>query len=178
MIMRSDRPAGRQAKGAYAPLSYLELYPLRVIVIYCISIQLQETQIMGFPSPAADYTEKPLSLDALCIHKPHATYFMRAGQAYLRAGIQKGATLVVDASVKPFDGSIVIVALGGEFVVKRLRLHPAPVLMPVDYAGTPVPIDLDDMDENNATRIFGVMTYCVNDMRTGEFDDTPYGIDG
>ncbi|WP_241170126.1 S24 family peptidase [Serratia marcescens] len=100
---------------------------------------------MGFPSPAADYTEKPLSLDALCIHKPHATYFMRAGQAYLRAGIQKGATLVVDASVKPCDGSIVIVALGGEFVVKRLRLHPAPALLPLDYTGTPVPIDLDDI---------------------------------
>lgn len=133
---------------------------------------------MGFPSPAADYTEKPLSLDALCIHKPAATYFMRAGQAYLRAGIQKGATLVVDSSAKACDGSIVIVALGGEFVVKRLRLHPAPALLPLDYAGTPVPIDLDDMDENNATRIFGVMTYCVNDMRTGEFDDTPYGLEG
>jgi len=147
------------------------------IDLYCVSIQYKETQIMGFPSPAADYTEKPISLDALCIQKPAATYFMRAGQSNLRAGIQNGAMLVIDCSLKAHEGSIVIVALGGEFVVKRLRLHPVPALLPLDYSGTPVPIDLEDMDENAATRIFGVMTYCVNDMRTGEFDDTPYGLE-
>lgn len=178
MIMRSKKASSETSKGGVCPFVVSGALPSTCDSPILYGYTAEETQIMGFPSPAADYTEKPISLDALCIHKPHATYFMRAGQAYLRAGIQKGATLVVDASVKPCDGSIVIVALGGEFVVKRLRLHPAPVLMPVDYAGTPVPIDLDDMDENNATRIFGVMTYCVNDMRTGEFDDTPYGLDG
>lgn len=131
---------------------------------------------MGFPSPAQDYVERSLSLDELCIHRPAATYFMRAVNNYVRAGIQKGAVLVVDASAKPCDGSVVIVAHGGEFVVKRLQLHPKPVLVGLDYLGEHIAIDLDDMDENAATRIFGVMTYCVNDMRTAEFDDTPYGI--
>lgn len=102
---------------------------------------------MGFPSPAQDYVERSLSLDELCIHRPAATYFMRAANNYVRAGIQKGAVLVVDASAKPCDGSVVIVAHGGEFVVKRLQLHPKPVLVGLDYLGEHIAINLDDMDE-------------------------------
>ncbi len=32
----------------------------------------------GFPSPAADYTEDELDLNAYCIRRPSATYFVRA----------------------------------------------------------------------------------------------------
>lgn len=32
----------------------------------------------GFPSPAADYTEDELDLNAWCIRRPSATYFVRA----------------------------------------------------------------------------------------------------
>lgn len=32
---------------------------------------------MGFPSPAADYVEKPISLDEQFIKHPAATYFMK-----------------------------------------------------------------------------------------------------
>lgn len=125
---------------------------------------------MGFPSPAQDYVEQSLSLDQLCITKPAATYMMRAG-------IQQGAILVIDASAKAFDGSVVVVEHRGEFHLKRLQLLPEPSLTGLDYTGRRIPIDLADMDENAATRIFGVLTYCVNDMRTAEFDDTPYGLD-
>jgi len=132
---------------------------------------------MGFPSPAQDYVEHSLSLDQLCITKPAATYMMRADRCYLRAGIQQGAILVIDASAKAFDGSVVVVEYGGKFHLKRLQLLPEPSLTGLDYTGRRIPIDLTDMSEGAATRIFGVLTYCVNDMRTAEFDDTPYGLD-
>ena len=32
----------------------------------------------GFPSPTADYTEDELDLNAYCIRRPSATYFVRA----------------------------------------------------------------------------------------------------
>lgn len=31
----------------------------------------------GFPSPAADYTEEELDLNACCIRRPAATFFVR-----------------------------------------------------------------------------------------------------
>lgn len=31
----------------------------------------------GFPSPTADYTEEELDLNANCIRRPSATYFVR-----------------------------------------------------------------------------------------------------
>lgn len=90
---------------------------------------------MGFPSPAQDYVEHSLSLDQLCITKPAATYMMRADKGYLRAGIQQGAILVIDASAKAFDGSVVVVEHGGEFHLKRLQLLPEPSLTGLDYTG-------------------------------------------
>lgn len=75
----------------------------------------------GFPSPAADYVDKSLSLDELLIQKPAATFFVRAqGESMLGAGIHPNDILVVDRSLKPVSGKIVICALNGELTVKRL----------------------------------------------------------
>jgi DNA polymerase V len=75
----------------------------------------------GFPSPADDYVEKALDLNELLIQKPAATFFIRAqGTSMLGAGIHPNDILVVDKSLKPVDGKIVIAAINGEFTVKRL----------------------------------------------------------
>ena len=75
----------------------------------------------GFPSPADDYVEKSLDLNQLLIQKPAATFFVRAqGTSMLGAGIHPNDILVVDKSIKPVDGKIVIAAINGEFTVKRL----------------------------------------------------------
>ena len=76
----------------------------------------------GFPSPADDYVEKTLDLNELLIQKPAATYFVRAeGESMLGAGIHPNDILVVDRSIEPVPGKIVICALNGELVVKRLK---------------------------------------------------------
>lgn len=74
---------------------------------------------MGFPSPAADFAEQRISLDERIVSRPAATYFMRAGGTQYREGILKGAMLVVDASLTPCDGSLLVCAVDGEFQVKR-----------------------------------------------------------
>ncbi|WGS88688.1 translesion error-prone DNA polymerase V autoproteolytic subunit [Methylomonas sp. UP202] len=75
----------------------------------------------GFPSPAADYVDKTLDLNELLIQKPAATFFVRAqGDSMLGAGIHPNDILVVDRSVEPVSGKIVICALNGELTVKRL----------------------------------------------------------
>ncbi|AEG00399.1 LexA family protein [Methylomonas methanica] len=75
----------------------------------------------GFPSPAADYVDKTLDLNDLLVQKPAATFFVRAqGESMLGAGIHPNDILVVDRSLKPMSGKIVICALNGELTVKRL----------------------------------------------------------
>ncbi len=76
----------------------------------------------GFPSPAEQYVESPLDLNELLIHRPAATFFVRAaGDSMIGAGIHSGDILVVDRSLDARDGSIVIACVDNEFTVKFLR---------------------------------------------------------
>jgi DNA polymerase V len=76
----------------------------------------------GFPSPADDYIEKNLDLNELLVHKPAATFFVRAqGESMIGAGIHPNDILVVDRSIEAVPGKIVICALNGELTVKRLE---------------------------------------------------------
>lgn len=75
----------------------------------------------GFPSPAEDYMEGVLDLNARYVRNPPATYFLKAhGDSMLGAGIHSGDLLIVDRSYRARDGKIVIVSLNGEMLVKRL----------------------------------------------------------
>ena len=77
----------------------------------------------GFPSPAEQYVEPPLDLNELLVKRPAATYFVRVeGDSMTGEGIREGDLLVVDRSLTPADGDIIIAAVDGDFTVKRLRL--------------------------------------------------------
>ncbi|AKP34909.1 translesion error-prone DNA polymerase V autoproteolytic subunit [Yersinia aleksiciae] len=136
---------------------FYPLSPLREIV----PIPLFNERIpAGFPSPAADYIERPLDLNELCIAHPAATYFVRvSGHSMTGAGIYDGSLLVVDRSVTPQHGDIIIAAVGGEFTVKKLCLQPVVQLeaMNPDYA----PIILSDGGDELET--FGVVRYVINE---------------
>lgn len=125
---------------------------------------------MGFPSPAADFTEKRISLDSRLISRPTATYFMRAGASHHREGIIQGALLVIDSSLKPCDGSLLICGVDGEFLVKRYRTHPGLHLVNLDNGKREA---LREDTYGEASQVFGVITYIINDAMAGEFDDCP-----
>ena len=77
----------------------------------------------GFPSPAEQYLEPPLDLNGLLVRRPAATFFVRVeGDSMIGAGIRDGDLLVVDRSLAPADGDIIIAAVDGEFTVKTLRV--------------------------------------------------------
>lgn len=74
----------------------------------------------GFPSPADDYIEGRLSLDEHLIQHKEATFFVRAkGNSMVGAGIFDGDILVVDKSLTPASGDIVIAVVDGDLTVKR-----------------------------------------------------------
>lgn len=117
--------------------------------------------IAGFPSPAEQYVERPLDLNELLVARPAATYFVRAeGDSMRGAGIRSGDLLVVDRSLEPEDGSVVIACVDGEFTVKILRrdhdsgavrLEAAnPAYPPISFSG--------EME----LRVFGVVTAVIH----------------
>ena len=76
----------------------------------------------GFPSPAEDFLEKRLDLNEYLVTNPPATFLVRVcGQSMKDAGIFDGDMLVVDKSLEPISGSVVVAIVHGEFTVKTLR---------------------------------------------------------
>ncbi|MFO7767198.1 MAG: translesion error-prone DNA polymerase V autoproteolytic subunit [Pelovirga sp.] len=115
----------------------------------------------GFPSPASDYCEKTLDLNELCITRPAATYFVRAqGESMIDAGIFDGDILVVDRSLEPRHGDIVIAEYGGELTVKKIELKPRVRLMPMNKNYLPLVIPAGEELE-----IFGVVTTVIHALR-------------
>ncbi len=76
----------------------------------------------GFPAPGDDHIENVLDINDLVVKNPASTFFVRVeGDSMIGTGIFSGDVLVVDRSITPRDGSIVIAAVFGEMVVKRLK---------------------------------------------------------
>jgi DNA polymerase V len=111
----------------------------------------------GFGAAADDYMERGIDLnEQLIINKP-ATFFMRvSGNSMINTGIFDGDVVIVDRSIKPANGKIVIAILDGEMLIRRyeqtmnrLRLVPeTPKLSAIDVS------------EFSDFKIWGVVT-CV-----------------
>jgi DNA polymerase V len=75
----------------------------------------------GFPAPGDDQIENVLDINDLVVKHPATTFFVRVeGDSMEGAGIFADDVLVVDRSITPRNGHIVIAAVYGEMVVKRL----------------------------------------------------------
>ncbi|MGM0645555.1 MAG: LexA family protein [Thermodesulfobacteriota bacterium] len=99
-------PAGAQVQNT----PHLPLYLARVAA--------------GFPSPADDHLDAPLNLHEYLVANEAATFMVRvSGDSMTNAGILDGDVLVVDRSLSPQPGHIVVAVLDGELTVKHLTRH-------------------------------------------------------
>jgi len=116
----------------------------------------------GFPSPADDYRETVLDLNALVIQHPEATFYVRVtGDSMHDAGIRAGDILVVDRAETPTDRTIIVALLNGEFTVKQLSLQNDQIaLLPANTRYQPIPIT-----EEMEFQVWGVVTYCIHKTR-------------
>lgn len=116
-----------------------------------------ETPCIGFPSPAEDFKEGRLDLNKLLLPRPFSSFLMRvSGNSMQGAGIDSGDVLVVDRSLDPGSGDIIVAVLHGEMLVRRLSSNRGRVwLLPAnpDYASWEVTREAD-------FDIWGVVT-CV-----------------
>jgi DNA polymerase V len=120
-----------------------------------------ESVSAGFPSPADDYLEGKLDLNDALIRNPAATFFVRVtGDSMIEAGIHSGDILVVDRSLNPKDGSIVIAVIDGELLVKRLIMQKGKVyLYPENKYYNPIEIK-DEM----AFEVWGVVSTVIHSV--------------
>jgi DNA polymerase V len=96
-----------------------------------LNLPLFESRVSaGYPSPADDHLEASLDLNHHLVKHPASTFFVRAsGESMINAGINNNDILIVDRSMEPRHGDIVIAALNGELTVKRLHLDEKMVIL-------------------------------------------------
>ena len=138
-------------------LSTLGQSPLQP-VITCLAMQHRLIGVRlscGFPSPAADSCEARLDLNTLMVQNVNATFFFRVqGDSMTGIGLVEGSYLVVDRSIPPRSGHVVVAIVNAEYTVKRLvcrgdviELHAEnPAYSPICFA------------ENDELTVWGVVT--------------------
>ena len=75
----------------------------------------------GFPTFGDGYIEGRVDLNKLLIKNPEATFFViAAGNSMNHLGIHDGDLLVVDRSLEPVSGSVVISIINEELTIVQL----------------------------------------------------------
>ena len=112
----------------------------------------------GFPSPADDHIEGRLSLDEHLVSNKDATFFVRArGSSMDGAGIFDGDLLVVDKSLDPSSGDIIIAIIDGDLTVKRfIQRGEAVILKPENPRYKEI-----ELQDGQELLVWGVVTSTV-----------------
>ena len=112
----------------------------------------------GFPSPAEDHIEGRLDLNKLAVTHPDATFFARVeGDSMKDDCIEDGDLLVIDKSLKPEDGNVVVSYLDGEFTLKRIQIKKGKIyLVPANEK-----YKVLEVSDETDFRVWGVVRYVL-----------------
>jgi len=121
--------------------------------------QVKTANATGFGAAADDFAERGIDLNEQLIRNKPATFFMRVrGEAMIGAGIFDGDTVIVDRSIKPITGKIVIAVLNGDMLIRRFEktFNKLRLLPETDRLA---PIEIDPYAEFS---VWGVVTYVIH----------------
>lgn len=111
----------------------------------------------GFGAAADDYMERGIDLNEQLIRNKPATFFMKvSGDSMINAGIFNGDIVLVDRSVKPINGKIVIAVIDGEMLIRRYQKTFNKMLLVPDTNK----LSTIDVSEFNDFQVWGVVI-CV-----------------
>lgn len=117
--------------------------------------------IAGFPDFVDDKIEQKLDLNKYLIKHPSATFLLRvAGDSMIDAAIHDGDILIVDRSVNPSSGKIVIAVVNGEMTVKRLKKEKNKIILLAENKKYP-PIQIEQEADFS---IWGVVTNVIHHL--------------
>ena len=114
----------------------------------------------GFPSPATDYVEDDIDLNAHLIKNSPSTFLIRVqGKSMTNVGIHDGDLLVVDRSLDPKNFSTVIANVNEELVVKTFVKQKNESFL---TSGSKEIEDKINLNENPEIVIWGIVTYVIH----------------
>jgi DNA polymerase V len=121
---------------------------------------VRTTNATGFGAAADDYAERGIDLNEQLVKNKPATFFLRVNSdAMVGAGVNVGDVVIVDRSLEPKNGKIVIAVVDGELLIRRLeisgnkkRLVPA----------TKKLASIDVTEEG--LQVWGVVTYVIHNV--------------
>ena len=117
----------------------------------------------GFPSPATDYVEDDIDLNAHIIKNIPSTFVIRVqGKSMNNIGIHDGDLLVVDKSLNPKNFSTVIANVNEELVVKSFIKEKDQSYL---ASGSIKLKDKINLAENPEIIIWGVVTYVIHALQ-------------
>ena len=117
----------------------------------------------GFPSPATDYVEDDIDLNAHLIKNIPSTFLIRVqGKSMNDIGIYDGDLLVVDRSLNPKNFSTVIANVNEELVVKTFIKEKYYSFLTSGPNGIKDKINLT---ENPEIFVWGVVTYTIHALQ-------------
>ena len=126
-------------------------------------LELEHASVVaGFPSPAEDYQHDTLDFNRDYIRHPESSFYGDvSGDSMRDAGIFDGDRVIIDRSVEPHDGSIVIAWVGGEgFTMKYLDLtHKKDGYIELRPANPDFPIF--KIDNPDTFEVWGVVVHLI-----------------
>lgn len=141
----------------------MSLHPIEITFARPIPLPLFARAVRaGFPSPADDFIEEAIDLQALLIRNRPATFLFRvAGDSMVDKGLFDGDLAVVDRSLEPQPGDIVVVDVDGERSFKVWGQQGGRVLL--SFANPRYPAFR--VDAEAVVEVWGVVSGSVNPRR-------------
>ena len=130
-----------------------------------LQLSLAPSIMAGFPSPADDYQNDSLDFNRDLIRHPEATFYGKVeGDSMIEAGICNGDIAVIDRSLEPRHGDVVVGYINREFTIKYLDLtHKEDgyiELRPANKLFKPIRIN-----ENDEFEVWGVGVWTIKNWR-------------
>ena len=124
--------------------------------------QVRMANATGFGASADDYAERGIDLNEQLIRNKPATFFLRVrGEAMVGAGIYDGDLVIVDRSIKPQSGKVVIAVLNGDMLIRRFEKTFNKMRL-IPETNRLASIDIDPACEDFS--IWGVVTYVIHSL--------------
>jgi DNA polymerase V len=120
---------------------------------------VRSTDATGFGAASDDFAERGIDLNEQLIRNKPATFFMRVrGDAMINAGIHDGDVVIVDRSIKPMSGKVIIATLNGEMLIRRFDKTFNKIKL-IPETSKLASIDIDPYAEFS---VWGVVTYVIH----------------
>ena len=112
----------------------------------------------GFPSPADDFIDDEIDLTRILVANRPATFLWRvSGNSMIEAGIHDGDVVVVDRSMTPRHGEVVVASIRGEVSLKLYQNNGKPRLA---FANKDMPAFA--VSEDDDVTVWGVVTWTLH----------------